>query len=55
MPGELTGLAEFDRVLGGGLVAGQVVLLAGEPVSTPAGTRMVMVRRVRTRPSPEHS
>jgi DNA repair protein RadA/Sms len=26
-----TGLAEFDRVLGGGLVAGQVVLLAGEP------------------------
>jgi len=28
---ELTGLAEFDRVLGGGLVAGQVVLLAGEP------------------------
>jgi DNA repair protein RadA/Sms len=27
----LTGLAEFDRVLGGGLVAGQVVLLAGEP------------------------
>ncbi len=30
-PRELTGLAEFDRVLGGGLVAGQVVLLAGEP------------------------
>lgn len=27
----LTGLAEFDRVIGGGLVAGQVVLLAGEP------------------------
>ena len=26
-----TGLGEFDRVLGGGLVAGQVVLLAGEP------------------------
>lgn len=26
-----TGLAEFDRVLGGGLVAGQVVLLSGEP------------------------
>ncbi len=26
-----TGIAEFDRVLGGGLVAGQVVLLAGEP------------------------
>ena len=26
-----TGLAEFDRVLGGGLVPGQVVLLAGEP------------------------
>ncbi len=30
-PRALTGLAEFDRVLGGGLVAGQVVLLAGEP------------------------
>lgn len=30
-PRSLTGLAEFDRVLGGGLVAGQVVLLAGEP------------------------
>jgi DNA repair protein RadA/Sms len=28
---QLTGLTEFDRVLGGGLVAGQVVLLAGEP------------------------
>ena len=26
-----TGLPEFDRVVGGGLVAGQVVLLAGEP------------------------
>jgi DNA repair protein RadA/Sms len=26
-----TGLGEFDRALGGGLVAGQVVLLAGEP------------------------
>lgn len=26
-----TGVAEFDRVLGGGLVAGVVVLLAGEP------------------------
>lgn len=31
VPRELTGLPEFDRVLGGGLVAGQVVLLAGEP------------------------
>lgn len=30
-PRTLTGLVEFDRVLGGGLVAGQVVLLAGEP------------------------
>jgi len=27
----LTGLSELDRVLGGGLVAGQCVLLAGEP------------------------
>ena len=26
-----TGLAELDRVLGGGLVPGSVVLLAGEP------------------------
>ena len=26
-----TGVSEFDRVLGGGLVAGSVVLLAGEP------------------------
>ena len=26
-----TGAGEFDRVIGGGLVAGQVVLLAGEP------------------------
>lgn len=26
-----TGIGEFDRVLGGGLVAGQVVLVAGEP------------------------
>lgn len=26
-----TGLPEFDRVLGGGLVAGQVLLLSGEP------------------------
>src|SRR5690625_6742225 len=26
-----TGLSEFDRVLGGGLVSGQVVLVAGEP------------------------
>ncbi|MBO7149211.1 MAG: DNA repair protein RadA [Clostridia bacterium] len=28
---ELTGMGELDRVLGGGLVAGSVVLLAGEP------------------------
>jgi len=27
----LTGLAEFDRVLGGGLVAGSVTLIGGEP------------------------
>lgn len=26
-----TGLSEFDRVLGGGFVSGQVILLAGEP------------------------
>lgn len=29
--GRSTGIAEFDRVLGGGLVPGAVVLLAGEP------------------------
>ena len=52
-PRELTGLAEFDRVLGGGLVAGQVVLLAGEPgvgkstlLATVAHT---MARRNQTR------
>lgn len=28
---ESTGMGEFDRVLGGGLVSGSVVLLAGEP------------------------
>jgi DNA repair protein RadA/Sms len=27
----LTGIGEFDRVLGGGLVAGSVVLLGGDP------------------------
>lgn len=27
----MTGVGEFDRILGGGLVAGQVVLVAGEP------------------------
>ena len=26
-----TGVSEFDRVLGGGLVAGQVVLIGGDP------------------------
>ena len=31
VPRMSTGLAEFDRVLGGGLVAGQVLLLSGEP------------------------
>ncbi|MCW2543079.1 MAG: radA [Frankiales bacterium] len=30
-PREPTGLSEFDRAVGGGLVPGQVVLLAGEP------------------------
>src|SRR5699024_9595093 len=31
LPRQATGVGECDRVLGGGLVAGQVVLLAGEP------------------------
>jgi DNA repair protein RadA/Sms len=30
-PRMATGVAEFDRVLGGGLVAGQVVLIGGDP------------------------
>jgi DNA repair protein RadA/Sms len=28
-----TGIEEFDRVLGGGLVAGGVVLIGGDPAS----------------------
>src|SRR4030095_3632614 len=28
---EVTGLAEFDRVLGGGIVPGSLVLIGGEP------------------------
>ncbi len=31
LPRETTGLAEFDRVLGGGVVAGGVVLIGGDP------------------------
>ena len=31
MPRVTTGIGEFDRVLGGGLVAGQVLLVSGEP------------------------
>jgi len=31
MPRQPTGLAEFDRVLGGGLVCGAVVLIGGDP------------------------
>jgi len=31
LPRQPTGLAEFDRVLGGGLVAGAVVLIGGDP------------------------
>ena len=27
----LSGIAEFDRVLGGGLVAGSVILIGGDP------------------------
>ena len=30
-PRMTTGVTEFDRVLGGGLVAGQVVLIGGDP------------------------
>ena len=31
MPRVSTGLSEFDRVLGGGLVAGEVILIGGDP------------------------
>ncbi len=31
MPRQPTGIAEFDRVLGGGLVAGAVILIGGDP------------------------
>src|SRR3546814_18155605 len=31
MPRQPTGLSEFDRVLGGGLVSGAVVLIGGDP------------------------
>ena len=31
MSRQATGIAEFDRVLGGGLVAGGVVLIGGDP------------------------
>ena len=30
-PRQTTGIAEFDRVLGGGLVQGGVVLIGGDP------------------------
>ena len=31
MPRVSTGLSEFDRVLGGGLVTGEVILIGGDP------------------------
>lgn len=31
LPRQSTGLAEFDRVLGGGLVAGSAILIGGNP------------------------
>jgi predicted ATP-dependent serine protease len=52
-PGQPSGVSELDRVLGGGLVPGAVVLLAGEPgvgkstllleVAAKAGTRVLYV------------
>lgn len=49
-----TGAGEFDRVLGGGLVAGQVVLVAGEP-GVGKSTLMldVAARFARTQGGPE--
>ena len=44
-----TGLAEFDRVLGGGLVKGSVVLLGGDP---GIGKSTIRDRRRAIRPNP---
>ncbi|MEZ5117934.1 MAG: DNA repair protein RadA [Candidatus Nanopelagicales bacterium] len=46
-----TGLGEFDRVLGGGLVAGQVVLLAGPPGSGKSTLLLAVADAVATRHS----
>ena len=36
LPRQSTGLLEFDRVLGGGLVAGSAILIGGDPVPVKA-------------------
>lgn len=41
-----TGLPEFDRVIGGGLVAGQVLLLSGEPGAGKSTILLTMADRI---------
>lgn len=45
-----TGVAEFDRVLGGGLVPGQVVLVAGEPGVGKSTLLLAVAHAVASRP-----
>ncbi|MET0928055.1 MAG: ATPase domain-containing protein, partial [Aeromicrobium sp.] len=44
-----TGLPEFDRVIGGGLVAGQVLLLSGEPGAGKSTILLTMADRIARR------
>jgi len=44
-----TGMAEFDRVVGGGLVAGQVLLLSGEPGAGKSTLLLTIADRVAER------
>jgi DNA repair protein RadA/Sms len=43
-----TGLPEFDRVIGGGLVPGQVLLLSGEPGAGKSTILLTLAHRVAT-------
>jgi DNA repair protein RadA/Sms len=47
-----TGIAEFDRVLGGGLVPGAVVLLAGEPGTGKSTLLLAVAARCATAADP---
>lgn len=44
-----TGIGEFDRVLGGGLVAGQVLLLSGEPGAGKSTLLLAVAHQVAAR------